>query len=66
LTPAERGFARVRVAVAKDPPVRVGVVSLALFEIFPTFQNVADQAGTTIQLFYASTNELLRCSLRAP
>ena len=57
---AERGIAGARAAVAKSAPVRVGVVSLALFEIFPAFLKAAEQVGTTVQLSYASTNEQLR------
>jgi DNA-binding transcriptional LysR family regulator len=57
---AERGIAGARAALTKDAPVRVGVVSLALFEILPAFLKAAEQAGTTVQLVYASTNEQLR------
>ena len=57
---AERGIAGARAALVKDAPVRVGVVSLALFEIFPVFLQAAKQAGTAVQLTYASTNEQLR------
>jgi DNA-binding transcriptional LysR family regulator len=57
---AERGIARARAAIAKDLPVRVGVVSLALFEVFPAFLKAAEHVGTTVQLVYASTNEQLQ------
>jgi DNA-binding transcriptional LysR family regulator len=60
LAAAERGVALARAAHAGKPIVRPGVVSLALFEIFPEMARAAEDAGVAIQLIYSSTNDQAR------
>ena len=60
LAAAERGMVLARAAQAGKPIVRLGVVSLALFEIFPEMARAALDAGVTINLAYSSTNDQVR------
>lgn len=60
LAAAERGAALARAAQAGKPIVRLGVVSLALFEIYPDITRAAADAGVAIQLTYSSTNDQVR------
>jgi DNA-binding transcriptional LysR family regulator len=60
LAAAERGMALARAAQAGQPIVRLGVVSLALFESYPNMVRAAADAGIAIQLAYSSTNEQVR------
>lgn len=60
LAAADRGVALARAAHSGKPIVRLGVVSLALFEAFPEMTRAATHAGITIQLAYSSTNDQVR------
>ena len=60
LAAAERGVALARAAHSGKPIVRLGVVSLALFEVFPEMARAAKDAGVAIQLIYSSTNDQAR------
>lgn len=57
---AERAAARARAAANPDATLRVGSVSLALFEAYPEWLVAARAADVRVELSYESTNEQLR------
>ena len=56
---AARAEAKARAAGGAPAPLRVGVVSVALFEILPDLLDIARQAQIPLRIVYASTNDQL-------
>lgn len=56
---AARAEARARAAGDATAPLRVGVVSVALFEVLPDLLGIAGQAQIPLRIIYASTNDQL-------
>lgn len=56
---AERAAALARAAGTAPAPLRLGVVSVALFEVLPALLQAAAQASIPVRAVYASTNDQL-------
>jgi DNA-binding transcriptional LysR family regulator len=61
---ARRATALARAAVGTRLPLRLGVISVALWESLPALLEVADRAGVRVEMRQATTNEQLQLLAR--
>ena len=54
---AQRAMHLARAAECTDPPVRIGFVSVALFEVLPQVLAHAQELNIPVKVVYASTND---------